>query len=116
MNNDITYWIKFFLEATIVTAQNAKNKFRAVVNLIEQYRKRLTQFSGKIQNHQAILRSFYSNPIQTSKKIQEQTGIGQVTVDKSIKQMLDAKILYETTGNNRNRKFILGKYIQIFMG
>lgn len=116
LNNDITYWVKFFLEATIVTAQNAKNKFKAVVNLIEQYRKRLTQFSGKIQNHQVILRTFYSNPIQTSKRIQEQTGIGQVTVDKSIKQMLDAKILYETTGNNRNRKFILGKYIQIFMG
>lgn len=116
LNNDIEYWIKFFLEATIYTAQTAKNKFKAVVSLIEEYRIQLSGFSGKIQVHQAILRTFYSNPIQSSKDIQSITENRQSTVDKSLKQLVDAGILQEITGNNRNRIFALGKYIDIFRG
>lgn len=116
LKNDISYWVKFFLEATIETAKNAKSKFKSVVSLIEKYRGELISFSGKIQNHQAILRSFYSSPIQTSKQIQEKTGIGQVTVDKSIKQMCNQKILTEITGSNRNKVFLLEEYLKIFMG
>lgn len=116
LNNDIEYWIKFFLEATIFTAQTAKNKFKAVVSLIEEYRKQLSTFSGKIQVHQGILRTFYSNPIQSSKDIQSITENRQSTVDKSLKQLIDAGILQEITGNNRNRIFALGKYIDIFRG
>lgn len=116
LNNDIEYWIKFFLEATIYTAQTAKNKFKAVVSLIEEYRRQLSGFSGKIQVHQGILRTFYSKPIQSSKDIQSITENRQSTVDKSLKQLIDAGILHEITGNNRNRIFALGKYIDIFRG
>ena len=84
--------------------------------MIEEYRIQLSGFSGKIQVHQAILRTFYSNPIQSSKDIQSITENRQSTVDKSLKQLVDAGILQEITGNNRNRIFALGKYIDIFRG
>lgn len=116
LNNDIEYWIKFFLEAAIFTAQTAKNKFKAAVSLIEEYRRQLSAFSGKIQVHQEILRTFYSNPIQSSKDIQSITENRQSTVDKSLKQLTDAGILQEITENNRNRVFALRKYIDIFRG
>lgn len=114
LKGDIVHWVEFFLEAIIETAKNAKNKFKQVVVLVEEYRKQCFDFSGKTANIQAVLETFYDTPYQYGKDCHEKTGISQATVDKILKQMKDAGMLKEITGQTRNRVFVLQRYIDIF--
>lgn len=114
--NDIAHWIKFFLGATLETAQSAKIKFKSAVDLVEKYKNEVVSFSGKPINNLAILHTFFDNPAQDVKEISKITGLTQPTVDKCIKLLISANMLKETTGNSRNRVFSLYKYLDVFAG
>lgn len=120
LKNDIIHWIKFFLIATIETAQSAKNKFKKVVEVVDEYKREMATFSGKYVNHLAILESFLRNPFQYSTSIKnelpKEMKISQVTINKSIKLLLKSEILREATGQNRNRIFYPHRYFLIFIG
>lgn len=116
LKSDISHWIRFFLEAIIDTAKNAKIKFKKVVALVEEYKNQISTFTGKFTNNKAVLESFLDEPFQNTKTIQQKTGLSQPAVDRIIKQMVANKILIETTGHNRNRMFLLYKYFFIFAG
>mgnify|MGYP002744968935 CR=1 FL=1 len=58
--NDILTWILFFLNGVIVTAQDAKNKFHQVVQLVKEYENILnTSVKGSWENKSKILNAFY---------------------------------------------------------
>ncbi len=116
LKNDITHWIKFFLQACIYTAQGAKHKFKQVVALVEDYNNRLAEISGKYVNNKAILETFYADPLQSSREIQEKTELTNPTVTRALKQMLECGILSEITGYSRNRVYALKEYFLIFAG
>ena len=116
LKNDMSHWIKFFLEAVIYTAQSAKDKFKRVVLLVKDYNEQLYSFSGKIANNKSVLESFFDEPFQGIKDIQETTGLSNPAVTRVIKQMLDKEVIIETTGYSRNRVFVLQNYFEIFSG
>lgn len=63
--NDILTWILFFLNGVISTAQDAKNKFHQVVQLVKEYENILnTSVKGSWENKSKILSAFYNEPIQ----------------------------------------------------
>ncbi len=114
--NDISYWIKFFLEATISTAQDAKNKFKQAIILVSEYKKEIELFSGKYPNNIIILESFFDEPIQNIKNIEIKTNLSRPLIARTINQMLEKKILVETTGKSRKKVYVLQKYFEVFAG
>lgn len=113
--NDISHWIKFFLEAVIQTAKAAKLKFKNVVSLVEKYKSEALIMPGRAANNQKILESFFDKPYLTGREVQKFTGLSQPTVDKTISIMLDNNMLFELTGFGRNRIFVLHEYVDIFL-
>lgn len=114
INNDILGWINFFLEATIHTAQSAKIKFKRVVEVVESYKRDIFAIQGNSANNMRIVETFFDDPYQNGKMIQQKTEINQPTIDRSLRIMLEKGFLIETTGFSRNRMFALAKYVDIF--
>lgn len=111
--NDMTHWIIFFLKAVISTAQNAKNKFQQIVNLVKEYERNLASIKGSFENKTKILDTFYDNPILKVSEIEEKTGINKVTINNILKSMI-AKDLIVNTTIKRNKQYVLHKYFEIF--
>ncbi len=114
VKNDIAHWIKFFLEACIYTAKNAKSKFKEVTSLVIEYTAQIGEFKGKFANHNAILDEFFKEPIQSRKSLQEKTGFTLPVISRTLDQMLENDIIQEMTGHSRNRVFVLHKYYNVF--
>ncbi|MDD2481568.1 MAG: Fic family protein [Lutispora sp.] len=114
MKNDMRYWIKFFLTASIYTAKTAKSKFKRVVELVNQLNKQVLDIKGRPENTIKMLEAFYDVPMLSGKQLQEITGLTQPTVDSAIKGMLERDMLREITGYSRNRIYSLYKYFDIF--
>lgn len=115
-HNDLMGWIKFFLQAVISTALNAKDKFKKVTSYVHNLETVAVSLGGRSDNTLKVVRAFYDNPILSSKQIANINGLSQPTTDNIIKRLSNknAHILYELTGYSRNRIFVLFDYIKIF--
>jgi len=113
--SDLTSWIVFFLRAVIYTAKSAKNKFKKVVKLVNEYEERVLSFSGRPDNNRKVLKAFFNEPVATGKLLQIKASLSQGTIDKVVRNMVDADMLSEITGYGRNRIFVLIKYLHVFV-
>ena len=118
--NDILTWILFFLNGVISTAQDAKNKFHQVVQLVKEYENILNiSVKGSWENKSKILNAFYNEPILRVNQIIEKTNLSKATISNILKSFIENKILLEKKNDNnveikRNKQYILKKYLDIF--
>ncbi len=112
--NEMTEWIKFFLQAIIHTAESAKSKFEKIVKLVEEYKQLEYDIPGKNKNIASILNCFYHDPILSINEIVEQTDLTRTPVSNIVKSLVRRGVLYELPGYNRNRLYVLKDYFQIF--
>jgi len=118
--NDILTWTLFFLNGVISTAQDAKNKFHQVVQLVKEYENTLnTSVKGSWENKSKILNAFYNEPILRVNQIIEKTNLSKATISNILKSFIENEILLEKKNDNnveikRNKQYILKKYLDIF--
>jgi len=93
---------------------SAKNRFKKVVSLVNEYEENALSFPGRADNNRNILKSFFNDPVLTIKQMEMQTGLSQPTVERVVKNMIDSEMLHEVTGYSRNRVFRLTKYLELF--
>jgi len=113
-DNDLGYWIKFFLSAAIDTAKSAKDKFNKAVHVVSQLNERAPHVKGRIENVQAILNAFYLEPMLSMKDICEKANLPQATVSGIVNDMYKNGFLEETTGFSRNKVYLLKDYVNSF--
>ena len=113
-NNDLLYWIKFFLTAAVDTAKSAKIKFGNAVNTVGKLNERAGGVRGRIENVRSILNAFYLKPTLNMKEVCEITKLPQATVSVIVNDMQKQNILVETTGFSRNKTFLLKEYVDAF--
>ena len=114
LQNDMVSWIMFFLEASIVTAQSAKMKFKNALKFVNKTNLIASKISGTIGNVQSILNAFYKKPVQTPSDLAQSLSISTQTVNRILDSLSEHKIIQEGTGNVRNRIYIMKKYLDIF--
>jgi toxin-antitoxin system, toxin component, fic family len=112
--NDMTGWINFFLQATIETAKTARRKFEKAVIFVEKMNKNVDSILGKNENVRKILDNFYENPIQETSELIEKIKVSKATINRTIASMIKQNIITETTGNSRNRIYVMEEYLNIF--
>jgi Fic family protein len=112
--SDMIGWIKFFLTASIETAKLAKSKFKNAVSQVESYSTYLISKKSSADSLQRIITSMYSYPVTNTNELSEITKLTPQAINKSIRILLEDKVLMEITGNRRNRIFALHEYINVF--
>jgi len=114
-NNDLTQWIKFFLEAVSETCKTAAERLQQILLLRQDCEgKRILSLGRKVPVAKKLLDHLYTQPILNAQQVAEVLNISTVSSYKLIEDFMKAGILKETTGFKRNRFFLFKEYLDIF--
>ena len=113
--NDLTQWIKFFLEAVNQTCEIAAKSLQKIMQLRQDCQgSRIITLGKKVPNAKKLLDHLFTQPIVKAQDVAHLLKVSQVSAYKIIDDFVTAGILKETTGFKRNRYFIFKEYLDIF--
>lgn len=108
-------WLRFFLTGVQETAREATDTARHIVELREAHRGLITERFGRVAgNAHKVLEQLYEKPIITVQDIVQLTGVSYPAANNLMRKFVDHGLLYEITGNARNRQFRYAPYIDLF--
>jgi len=113
MTGDWEAWLDFFAEAVIVTAGQAVETARQLLDLSNQDREKISGLGRAAASTLRIHRALMEHPIATSPSLVEKTGISPATVNKALGHLQQLGIVTELTARKRNRLFSYARYIDI---
>ena len=114
-SNDIGHWVRFFLQAVVETAESGKRTFQRILSLRHELDAEIVKLGRRAENAQQLILYLYGTPTITVNKAMELLEINYVPANSLIASLVDIGVLQEITGFQRNRVFILRRYIEIFM-
>ena len=113
-DNDLIHWIKFFLEAVIVTANSGVKTFQDILSLKQEMDAIVVGFGKKAHNASKLLEYLYQRPIISISDIIEPLEVSKPTANSLVKEFEEKGILKEITGYERNKLFAFDKYLSIY--
>lgn len=113
-SNDIGHWVRFFLQAVIETSESGKKTFQRILALRQELDAEIVKLGRRAENAQQLIRYLYGTPTITVNKVMELLGLNYVPANGLIAALVKIGVLQEITGFQRNRIFILRRYMDIF--
>jgi len=104
-------WIEFFLEAIAVTAEQAVELSKRVLQLFRADEGRLTNKGVKQASLLLVLKSLQYTPFTTANQLVRQTRLSLPTVNRALEELIRLNILHEISGRNRNRVYRYTEYV-----
>ncbi|MCK9336269.1 MAG: Fic family protein [Arcobacteraceae bacterium] len=113
-DNDLIHWIKFFLEAVIVTAKSGVKTFETILSLKQEMDALMIGFGKKAHNASRLLEMLYQKPIVNMTDVGRELNLAKATVSSLIKDFEEKGILKETTGYERNKYYAFTRYLDAY--
>jgi len=113
LTGDWEAWLDFFAEAVIVTATQAVETARQLLDLSNRDRDKISGLGRAAASILQVHRALMEHPIATSGSLAEKTGITPATVNKVLGHLEQLGIVKELTAQKRNRLFSYTGYIEI---
>jgi len=113
-HNDLTQWVKFFLEGVRQTSENSIQTFRSIISLRQEYEASILSLGKKTKLAKDFLHYLYKKPVTDGQDVAETFSINLSTSLRLIDDFVKLEILREVTGFKRNRIFLFNKYIKLF--
>jgi len=113
LTGDWEAWLDFFAEAVTVTATQAVETARQLLDLSNQDHDKISGLGRAAASTLHIHRALMEHPITTSNWLVEKTGITPATVNRALGHLQQLGIIKELTGGQRNRLFSYAGYIEI---
>ena len=98
-------WLDFFAEAVIVTATQAVDTARQLIDLASEDRDRISGLGRAAASTLRVHRALLERPITASGWLVKKTGITPATVNKCLRHLERLEIVRELTSRRRNRVF-----------
>lgn len=114
--NDMTQWLKYFLLGVEQTAVLATETLSQVLILKTELEQQINQTFGR-KSHSAsiLLQKLFVEPITDVNKVTIICSLSKKAANDLVADFVNAKILREMTGQNRNRIFVFDKYLNLFI-
>lgn len=114
--NDMSQWIKYFLEGVSQTAENSAQTLKKIIELKTDLEKnKLLSLGKRTKTANEFLYFLFHSPVITSTTLQKEMKITAKTANSLIDAFIGLNILKERTGYSRNRIFVFDKYVELFM-
>ena len=111
--NDMSQWIKYFLEGVSQTAENSAQTLKKIIELKTDLEKnKLLSLGKRTKTANEFLYFLFHSPVITSTALQKEM---KITANSLIDAFIGLNILKERTGYSRNRIFVFDKYVELFM-
>jgi Fic family protein len=113
--NDLGHWIRFFLVAVRETAQQGGDTFEDLLALRERVEEQITTLGRKAGNARTLLTRLYREPyVRSANEVAEYLDVTPKTARSLLQDLDDLGILEETTGKQRNRRYVFAEYVDLF--
>ena len=112
--NDLLHWFKFFLTGIIDTANKSISTFDKIMQLEKQTNEKIKTLGKRGAKAQLVINYMYQKPVINAQAVQKIIGSKNATAYSLVEDLVQLKILKETTGNMRNRTYIFEDYIKLF--
>lgn len=113
-SHDIGYWVRFFLQAVIETAENGKRTFQRILTLSQEMDALIVTLGRRAENARTLVYHLYQEPFVTVNQVAELLSIKYYAANQLVKTLVDIGILQEETGWQRNRLFAFRRYLNLF--
>ncbi len=113
-HNDLTQWLKFFLEGVRSTSENSIQTFKNIIKLRSDLENKIAKHGKQQMLAREFLQHLYSNLTVDSSDVARVLKINLSTALRLIDDFVKLKILVEITGRKRNRIFAFEPYIKLF--
>jgi Fic family protein len=113
-HNDLTQWLKYFLEGVRSTSENSIQTFKNIIKLRSETEEKIISLGKKQALAKSFLQFLFSKPITDASEVAEALEINVSTALRLIDDFIKLKILVEVTGYKRNRIFAFDDYIKLF--
>ena len=114
-SDDVASWVKFFLEGVIVTAEKGTVALNEIMALQKEYEEIIKEMGSRSANALKLIDSMYQNPFIDITKTASIIGQSFPTAKTLIENLVEKGILSEITGGRRGKKYVMSKYINIFL-
>lgn len=112
--NDLSHWMKFFLNGIISTAEKGKKTFQEILKLKNDIDAKIVKLNRKAEKGREFIFYLYSKPIVS---IDDVVNLFKITPRSAISLVNDFEklgILKEVTGYKRNKLFAFDDYLKLF--
>ncbi|MBU2600496.1 Fic family protein [bacterium] len=112
--NDLSHWMKFFLNGIISTAEKGKKTFQETLKLKNDIDAKIVKLNRKAEKGREFIFYLYSKPIVS---IDDVVNLFKITPRSAISLVNDFEklgILKEVTGYKRNKLFAFDDYLKLF--
>lgn len=114
-NGDWEGWLLFFLDCVGRVAAEAVERGNAIVDLHHRDRTRIREHLGRREaSGLEVLTYLFRQPVIVIRNVQHVLGVSQPTASALVRDLVDAGILTEITGNQRRRVFTYAEYLELF--
>lgn len=114
IQNDLSGWIKFFLEAVIETARSGAKTFEDILSLKHKMETLTQTFGKKAHNASKLVEYLYQQPIVSVANVVQILEVSKPTANTLVKEFEEKGMLQEITGYERNKLFIFKQYLDIY--
>ena len=104
-------WLKFFLSGVVAQAMDGLERSQEVLNLQQAYRERLVQRRAPNSALRLLDKAFVT-PAMTISYVASELDVTWMTARTAISALIEAGILQEVTGRQRDRFFMANEVIQ----
>ncbi|MCK4668370.1 Fic family protein [Candidatus Dependentiae bacterium] len=113
--NDLKSWITFFLNGIIQTASKGRDAFKKILELRNNVEIKIQKLNRKSIKGKILIDYLYKKPIIGLNDVQKIFNSTKPTANSLIKDFIRLNILFEFTGNKRNRRYVFKDYFNLFL-
>lgn len=113
--SDMKQWIKYFLVGIEQTASKSAETLSEIINYKDTTEDAIRQTFGRRSTHAImLLHALMKRPYTTVEEAANTCSISYKAANDLVKKMYEEGYLEETTGQSRNRLFVLQSYLNLF--
>ncbi|MEX0600750.1 MAG: hypothetical protein WD205_08925 [Rhodothermales bacterium] len=110
-----TNGLLFFLVAVRETARQGRDTFQRILELRRRVEQQVVTLGAKAGNARKLLALLYRQPyVRAASDVAEYLDVTPKTARSLIHDLEALGILRETTGNERNRRYLFSEYFELF--
>lgn len=115
VSNDLTHWVKFFLNGVAETATKGRDVFQQILALRNEVETQVLGMGRRAANARRLVEFLYRKPVFNAREVGDALDVSTPTANALIREFVDRGFLTETTGQRRGREFAFTPYLRLFL-